>query len=294
MVAMLSSSSTSQPPVGDQPASEGPESQANPRPDTPPPQPEPGPMGAQVGNDDDGDDDDDDDDGDGDDGKGVYGTRLPTGIVRPATPALTAMFPRKNPGRDLPPLPQRASASPPGPGTPGKPVPEAQLEEVDPKESPGTPGTPAPADVDTPPPASPPSLSPTAAGERLVELKPEPEQKLDTPVLGAEQGSASPDPTQQSPGTPVPGAENPSGTPVAEAALGDPGQQVGLTPTPPLKPAPGQSRDRNRPAFASWLWDQLDASERSRSEQRPGTPVPEAEQQQQGPGRKFEPDVVDG
>ena len=184
MVAMLPSSSTPQSPVGDQPASEGSEPQANTRPDTPEPQPDPGPMGAQVGN--------DDDDGDGDDGKDVYGTVVAPGIVRPATPALTAMFPRRNPGRDLPPLPQRASASPPGPGTPGKPVPEAQLEEVDPKESPGTPGTPAPADVDTPPP--PPGVSLT--GRRRLELKPEPEEI-----------SALPDSTQQSPDTPVPEAE---------------------------------------------------------------------------------------
>ena len=125
----------------------------------------------------------------------------------------------------------------------------------------------------------------------LVGLKPEPEQKLDTPVpeAGEEPALGGDLDPEQGPGTPVPGAENPSGTPVAEAALGEPGQQVGLTPTPPLKPAPGQRRDRNRPAFASWLWDQLDASERSRSEQRPGTPVPEAEQQQQGPGVNLSP-----
>jgi hypothetical protein len=111
-------------------------------------------------------------------------------------------------------------------------------------------------------------------------------------------------------------------TAVAEAALGNPVTESGpvqqqvLTPTPLLKPAPGQRRiaagiaspagadvvdtpppppgvspTRRRRLEPNPEPEQVPASP-DPTQQSPGTPVPK--DKQQGPGREFEPDVVDG
>ena len=74
----------------------------------------------------------------------------------------------------------------------------------------------------------------------LSGLKPGSEQKLDTPVPEAGEEPALGGDLDLNRDPDTCSRLKTVSTPVAEAALGDPGQQVGLAPTPPLKPAPGQ------------------------------------------------------